>query len=614
MTIEFLRPQWFFAIIPLGILVFIYWRRRFAGENWRQVVDPVLMEQLLANKRGQRDDGMWWLWLFLGLLSIVALSGPVWKKLPDPVFEQQSALVIALDLSSSMDAADIKPSRLQRAQLKIADLLHQREEGQTALIAYAATPYTVSPLTDDGDTIEALLSSLSTQLMPAQGSRADLAIRQAAELLSNAGLARGDILLVTDDVSERVTDLIDQIDMGNLRLSILAVGTEQGAPIPLASGGFIKDDQGSIVIAKTERTRLASLAGKHQGVFTSMTLDDGDLVRLQKLFGDVPLLSEHQRVDFSADRWREEGPWLLLLITPLAALAFRRGFLLSLLVVVLITPVPDTVSADDGFQWRDLWKNRDQQAAEKLAQGESTQAAQLFQRADWKAAAHYRAGEYEQAIDQLQSDSSADALYNRGNALARLGRLSEAVQSYDAVLQQQPDHEDAAYNKKLVEQVLQQQQQQQQQDQSSGDGQQESDSQSSEDTTKSDDSSSQPQNSSTDSTQQTTEPSGEPQQQQEQDEGDAQSQASSAEQDSPDRPEQELTEENRPQPSEAQQQPEQTFAQSEMMEQGDSEDRLSEQAEAQWLRRIPDDPGGLLRNKFRYQYSQQQPVMEKEPW
>jgi len=196
---HFLRPEWFLALLPLLLLLFWLARRRLRSRSWQAVCDPELLPHLLLGHSVRRANWPIWLLLVGLLLMVLALSGPVWKRQPQPLFRQQSALVILFDLSRSMEVADLRPSRFLRARLKIADLLRQREEGQTALIVFAADAFTVTPLTEDRHTIESLLESLDPELMPVQGSNLTRAIRRGAELLQQAGLQRGRLLLVTDE-------------------------------------------------------------------------------------------------------------------------------------------------------------------------------------------------------------------------------------------------------------------------------------------------------------------------------------------------------------------------------------------------------------------------------
>ena len=191
--LHFLRPEWFYALIPLLMLALLFLRRKLYSRNWRSVIDPRLLPHVLIGKVGK--PGYWAIALFVltGTLAIISIAGPVWEQLPQQVFKQQSAMVIALDLSSSMNAEDVKPSRLSRAQFKLRDLLALRKEGQTALIVYANAAFTVTPLTDDTNTIMSMVPSLSTDMLPAQGNNTEAALQKAVELMNNSGITQGDI-------------------------------------------------------------------------------------------------------------------------------------------------------------------------------------------------------------------------------------------------------------------------------------------------------------------------------------------------------------------------------------------------------------------------------------
>ncbi|MBF0470945.1 MAG: VWA domain-containing protein, partial [Gammaproteobacteria bacterium] len=186
-SFHFLRPEWFLALIPLLLILLLSERRRRGEGQWQQVCDAALLPYILIRQKQGKASALPRLWLLLmGLIAVTALAGPVWERTPQPLFRSQEALVVLFDLSRSMDATDLRPSRLERARLKLLDLLHQRQEGLTALITYAAQPFVVTPLTEDSATIEALVRSLSTDIMPAQGSRPDLAIAKGVELLQQA--------------------------------------------------------------------------------------------------------------------------------------------------------------------------------------------------------------------------------------------------------------------------------------------------------------------------------------------------------------------------------------------------------------------------------------------
>ncbi len=567
---HFLRPLWFLALLPLLGLIWYMLKRGLDNQQWRQVCDPELLPHILV---GQQDKSGYVKELIIGVIGsaiIVALAGPTWERLPQPVYKNESALVIVLDLSLSMYADDIQPSRLERARFEISDLLDVRKEGQTAMVVYAGDAFTVTPLTDDIKTIRSQLTALSPEIMPAQGSDTKKALTLSVDLMQQAGHRDGDILLITDEIEARYEDSLQKAQQLGYRVSILGIGTAEGAPIKLKDGGYLKAPDGNIVIPVLDVASLKKLADKGGGVFQTSRIDNNDTNAFESLFARQLQANGESESDLRSDSWYELGPWLLLPLLPVLALGFRRGVLCSF-GVALVTHQDPAMALD----WNSLWLNDNQRAYDALQKEQPAEAAALFNDPQWRAAANYRAGNFAETDKLLQQSNDIPDMYNRANALARQGRYEEAIALYDAVLEKQPQHEDATFNRDL----LKQQQEQQQQQQSSS--QQNNEQQSGE----------------------------EQQQQQQQQQSSEQAQnEQQQEQDSQNSDEQQ-TEENEQQTAEQQQAQQQESEQSEDNEQQASselEQQLDEQQQAseQWLRRIPDDPAGLLRRKFKYQYQQ----------
>jgi Ca-activated chloride channel family protein len=619
-SLHFLRPAWFLALLPLAALLALWWRRRGSGRSWQAVVDPGLLPHLLiASGRGRSA----WVGAAVAIgavLAVTALAGPTWSKLPQPVFRRESALVVLLDLSRSMDVADLQPSRLQLARFKLRDILARRREGDTALVVYAADPFVVTPLTSEVDNIVRQLPGLTTDLMPAQGSRADRAVAKAQALLRQAGAVRGDVLLITDGIDNdppaALSAAVGKLTAAGYRLSVLGVGTTDGAPIPLADGGFFKDDTGAIVLPKLDQAPLAALAAEGHGIYRRMSAGDEDSGALTAFFNSgLPSRQSQQAAGMKSDQWRDAGPWLLVPLLPLAAWAFRRGYLLMLLLVMLL-PIPHSAYALD---WQDLWQRPDQRGAQALAAQRPAVAVRLFRDPQWRAAAHYRAGDYQAALKDLENQTGATAAYNRGNALARLGKYREAVSAYDEALKRNPHFKDAAYNRNLVEKWLQARKQSSANSggtdrQQTGGGRQDN----------------QPPDQEHANTQAKSMQSDKDRQQNPSAGKDPGGKAAQAQ--GRNAPSQSSPAGQEADTSSGQAGGETTArrAQAGQQDQGlsmndnpgaaqDEAGRArseSEQATEQWLRRIPDDPGGLWRRKFLYQYKReyQSRAGEAKPW
>ncbi len=580
---HFLQPAWFLTLLPLALLLWLVRNPGNIDNPWRKVVDARLLPWLLVPSDGH--NGRWPVVLLAAgwLLAVLALADPVWNQQPQPVFRNQAARVIVLDLSRSMLTPDLKPSRLIRARYKVADLLQQSREGQTALVVFAGDAFAVSPLTSDTDTIQSLLAPLEPALMPAQGSRVDLGLRKAGELLQQAGARQGDILLITDGFdSGRTLNVAGKLHAQGYRVSVLGTGTAEGAPLPDGSGSYVRDRNGNIVVPELDISALQKLAAAGGGRYVTIRSNNSDIEQLVPATNSMRTQAEP--TELNADIWQSRGPWLVLLLLPLAALVFRRGWLLVAVVLLgngLITPQPVMAST-----WDDLWLRRDQQAERALQKGELEQAQQLAEQPQRRGTAAYRAGKYEQAVEDFAAAPGPDAAYNRGNALAKLGRYQEAIEAYDRALATHPGLTDATHNRAEVEKLLQQQQDQQNQD---NDGQQSQEQQDENNTQENQDQQAQ----SEDGQDERQDESGQPDQSQQSTAGDSDPQEQETGNERDDTNDQAAGE-----PGDQDSQAANAEAEARPL---DTEEQL---AAEQWLRRIPDDPGGLLRRKFLYQYRQ----------
>jgi Ca-activated chloride channel homolog len=463
--LHLLRPLWLLALIPWALGVWHLARRNATTPVWRDLVDAHLLPHLLDTQESPAQRLLLWLLAIGGLLGILALAGPVWRHLPQPAYQTEAQRVIVLDISESMNAADLPPSRLAHARFEILDLLKRLREGQTALIAYGAEPFVVSPLTGDSKTIAAQVPQLSTGLLPVEGAkRTDLALKAADRLLTQAGSRDGEVILVTDGLDQPAASLeaAQQLRQDGYRLSVLGIGSPAGAPIPKAEGGFRQTADGRPQLTKLDEQALPSLAAAGGGKYVTATPDDRDIEALDLERVHKRLAEDTSNTTTLADQWREEGPWLLLLLLPLAAAGFRRGWLGPLVLVVMITPTHQAQAS----VWSDLWHRPDQQAAGLLEAGDPQAAAQRFERPDWRAAAAYQAGQYDNALQDLSDPKSPRTWYNRGNTLAKMGKYQQAIDAYDQALAKNPDDADAQYNRDLIEQLMKQQNQSSSQKQS----------------------------------------------------------------------------------------------------------------------------------------------------
>ncbi|BFM11445.1 VWA domain-containing protein [Simiduia litorea] len=666
-NVHFIRPEWFFALLPLAFLLLLARARSKASNGWYAYIAPELLGYLTTNKSSASRKNRWLPILCGWLLAVLGLAGPTWEKAPTPVYQSEAATVYILDLSPSMLAEDIKPNRETRAKQKIIDALNLQKDGLKALIVYSGEAHLVTPLTDDARTISSLVPSLSPRIMPLTGSNVEMAIELALTTLHQGNIQHGQIVLFTDGVDASAAPTVTSL-LKNQRfpLHIISLGDENGAPIPIGQEGFAKDRQGNIIIAKNDRALLKGLAQQTQGRYSDIVLTDQDINFLTDTNLQESPSIEGQDRDF--DQWQDNGYWLAWLLLPIVAFSFRRGAVFSFLLaspcllglaLSLSLASPEAMANDsyqkssattsdtDSDNWKNLWLNKNQQGLASFKNNQSDKAATEFTDPRWKAASLYQAQDFTSASDVLKTINntaetpSADDLYNQGNALAQSGQLQAALESYDKALALKADMADAIYNKRIVEELLKQQDQDQDQDKKQSGGDEKNNPQDSSKENESENSPNEDAEQSQDKPSDTkTEAGDESQNNDNPAQNDAanenEQKSSGDKDDTPAEKDGELGDyadsdnptetdpnseaaplDNNPTAAENQldKKPE------EQMDQGqatiDAFDHLSgEEKEAmeQWLRQVNDDPSGLLKRKFEYQYRQRREAIKEGEW
>ncbi len=610
---HFLRPEALW-LLPLAFLLWGILRRKARQSNsWSQVLPPEFLKVLapasvVDNKRMQS-----WGWPVILVLGLLALAGPTLSKQETPAGIKEDPVVVVFDLSLSMLATDQSPNRLKRGQQKLYDLIEQRKEGQTGLVVFAGSSHVVTPLTEDIATLKAMIPALDPFIMPDLGSNAAAGIETAIATLKQAGSPQGRILMLTDGVEDQdLAKIASLLNDAKVSLSIIGVGTEDGGPIPIPNRGFIKDGE-SIVVAKPNFEAMRDIATGSGGRFNLMTLNSQDI---RYTLPDT-LLERGQNSDTQTSLdWQDAGYWLLFPIVVMVLWQYRRsGAVLCLLIICLNSQ--DSYA----FGWKDLWKTPDQQAQQAYDEQQYKDAASLYQDSMHKGMALYKEGDFAAAAKAFSSVDSAEAHFNRGNALVEQQQFEDALKAYQQALDIDPQLEAAETNKKKLEEFLENQQQNQQKNRD----------RSSDSSNKSKD---QSQNQSQENQQdQQNSQDGQSQQNKDQQQGQQGQQGqnntrSSQNSEGPDQQQDSQGQEHKADQNEQNAGSDKQLAQNKekqgadqqstalnKTENGESKDSdtqvagmgddnvdLKEQQTEQWLRRIPDDPGGLLRRKFLQQY------------
>lgn len=489
--IEFiwLRPQalwlllaWLFVVIPALI-----WRSR-QQQGPEQVIAPHLRARMIIGKSARQTR-----WKRIGtalffLTAVLALAGPAWQKVELPVFNQDRGAVLLLDTSVQTRAQDITPDRFSQLRFKAIDLVEQFREGQLGFVAYAGDAFVVNPLTRDGATILQNLRVITPEIMPIRGHDPVLAMRAAIELLTDGGYREGDIYWLTSGIDQRdMQELRTLLQPHRFRVSVLAVGTAEGAPVRDAQGEFVRDGQGRVLLPRLVPDYLQRITQETGGLYVAAQTDDSDIT---SLYEQSLRLGDFSESEITGELWLDGAPWLALLLLPWLLPLARRGqlWLLPLTTVALISFLPssnawaenaDVTETASRLQqvawWQRPFLTREQQAQQLFERGAFEAAASKFSQVERQGDAWYRAGDYANAVAAYSQSSTPEAAYNRGNALAHLGELDAAIAAYEDALAQRPNWTEAAENKALIEQLRDQQQQdsegesEQQQDSSESD-------------------------------------------------------------------------------------------------------------------------------------------------
>jgi len=449
---QFLQPAWLLALPALWALLWLFARYDRRQSMWSRLCDTSLLERMRAT--GASPGRSWLLCALTAVmtLAVLAASGPSWRNESYPILESSSARVIALELSRAMLVEDVKPNRFAQARAAVREIIGGNFDGETALLVYSGAAFVVSPLSRDAATLDDFVDSLEPGMMPVEGSRIDLAIEQARDLLLASPSSNGQILLVASGVGEpeRALQAAAAARAHGERVSILAIGTTAGGPIIEADGKLARNTGGGYRLAKTNLADLRQIAAAGGGAMISLThASPGDALLEARIRAGLLVAAEQG----GADRNRPAangGYWLVWLALPFALLLFRKNLIWVLLVAILLPGIDDAGASDGGS----AWQSRERVAYDAYQQGDFELAGELSNEPLLSGAAHYRRGQYAQALADFSRGSSAAAIYNRGNALARLERFDEAISAYQQALELDPALEEASYNKRLLEVYL----------------------------------------------------------------------------------------------------------------------------------------------------------------
>jgi len=301
---HFLRPLWFLILFPLLALLWRSFHNEGSASVWNGICDDHLLPYLIQTKSNGRRWLSQLLLLLTALMMTLSLAGPSWERLPVPTYQKIEPRVVVLDMSNAMQFNDLTPDRLTRAKFKLHDLFLHPGGGQYGLVVYTDEPFVVSPLTDDAKTIDALLSSLTIDVMPVQGQNLSKALLEAKTLITDAGFSEGQLLVMTANVpSNDAISTAKALASKGIRTSIVPIVGKETTP----SHSF----------------KELSEAG--QGLFLPLSTTLKDIDKWLALGPITSNYKENQQSDMPV--FRDEGRWFLIPALCFLLPMFRRGWL-----------------------------------------------------------------------------------------------------------------------------------------------------------------------------------------------------------------------------------------------------------------------------------------------
>ena len=421
---HFLRPYLLIGLIFTGILLRILWKDERIQSSWAKVCDENLLNYLLIKGENKQRRIPYILAVIISFILTVGAAGPTWEKKNNPALSADNPVMIMLNLSSDMWAKDVSPSRIVRAKYIVKDLLADLQTTETGFLVYTREPFMITPMTEDTKLIANLLPNVDSNIMPENGDRLDRAIEMAVQRLREAGYEKGNLVILTADVGERFDAALE---------SARQAGTE----------GF---DVNIIKVSDGENDKLRMIAEKGKGLYLNYK---EKLSPLATKINDLMHKALKQSRNMQSV-WEDGGYYFMWLPILLLLYYFRKG-VLAILFLMIFTDL-----AQAG-----MFLNDNQEGLKYFENGEYAKAADKFENTQWKGAAAYKNGDYETALAAFSALNDTTALYNQGNALAKAGKIDEAIKKYEQVLEADANFEDASFNLEYLKKQQQNQQQQQ---------------------------------------------------------------------------------------------------------------------------------------------------------
>ena len=450
--LHFLRPAWLLLGLFAAFLPLLWRRGRDLQRRLRgQIAEHLLAHLLVTPEDHQRLRPVHGLCALL-ILGAIAAAGPTWEQDRPDFLENRAALIVAVDLSPSMDASDVQPTRLEAVKHKLHDLIQRRAGARTALIAYAGSAHLVLPATDDPALLDTFIQALNTGLIDKPGKNVGAVVEQAKRLL-DAEKTPGTLLLLTDGADTAQLDELDQRLHGSaLQVLVLAVGNVDGGVIQSANGQPRSDANGRPVLGSFDQAALKQLASAVDAPLGSLTLNNDDLDWIE-------LHAQRHFQTSSAEQrelhWKDAGYWLCWPLLLLALFNVRKGWSVNWLpALALAAGLGWPAAPAQANALTDAFFTRDQQGRWAFEHDHLPQAAALFVDPYWKGVAAYHAADYDLALATFARLDTPQAYFYLGNIYVRRFKFDQAIAAYTQALKLQPQFPEATANLALAQALL----------------------------------------------------------------------------------------------------------------------------------------------------------------
>ncbi len=444
---HFLRPVFLWILIPVAIILLLNIVTNRNQIKWQSVIAPHLRKYVIQKGSEGLRKWMQLLTMITLSLAVLGMAGPTWKEVEVPGKILETPIVVVLDLSQSMMATDIQPSRLERAKFKLSDFIDANPRARIALVGFSGSAHTIVPLTNDYKIIKSHMSTLTPNVMPFYGSNLEATL-DLTDTIINVTSAPATLILFSDDFDKSTFDVLQTFaNSGTTKIEIMPFNTIVGANVPSYNGkGFLKN-KGKNVHSKLNTDILNRLDAIENITVHSLTLDNSDMELLAKKIADNIEFKEQDQE--KEDDWEDHGLVLIIPFVIVVLISFRKGWVLYSLIFMMTLS-----SCSENTSFKDLWYTKDYQGQQLLNNGEFAMAGDIFDDPLQSGVAYYKAKNYDAAIAAFSKDTTAMGAYNLGVTYFANGDYAAAELAFGNAVELDPEMENAKNNMQVSKHLL----------------------------------------------------------------------------------------------------------------------------------------------------------------